>query len=186
MLPRLQRLARSPTIGVLVPIQRIPKTPTAHAADKETIALTAKHVFLSYCHDNAKLVAQLRDDLIAAGEAVWWDQEILPGQDWKQAIRQAMKDSYAVVLCLSKEAMKRVTSGIYPEALDAIAALREYRPGEVFLIPVRLNDCEIPPFDIDGVRQLDRLQYVDLFPPSKRADGLQRLIAAIRAAPNHP
>lgn len=51
--------------------------------------MAATHVFLSYCRDNAKQVAKLRDDLLAAGEQVWWDQQILPGQDWQLAIRQA-------------------------------------------------------------------------------------------------
>ncbi len=148
--------------------------------------MAATHVFLSYCRDNAKAVAKLREDLIAAGEQVWWDQEILPGQDWRLAIRQAMKASYAVVLCLSKEAQARATSGIYPEALDAIDAYRQHAPGAVFLIPVRLNECEIPPFEISATRLLDGLQYVDLFPPSRRAEGLDRLLTALRAAPGHP
>ena len=46
----------------------------------------------------------MRSDLVAAGEVVWWDDDILPGSDWKREIRKAMKNSYAVVLCLSKEA----------------------------------------------------------------------------------
>src|SRR5689334_9700214 len=104
-----------------------------------------KHVFLSYCRDNMDQVARLRGDLSAAGESVWWDQDIQPGQDWKLEIRQAMKDAYAVVLCFSKESQARNRSGIYPEALDAISAYREYAPGSIFLIPVRLSECEIPP-----------------------------------------
>lgn len=60
-----------------------------------------KHLFLSYCHDNKEEVAKLRDELIEAEEHVWWDQDILPGQDWKGAIREAMEQSYAFVLCLS-------------------------------------------------------------------------------------
>ena len=84
--------------------------------------MVKKHVFLSYCRDNVTEVAKLRDALIAAGEQVWWDQDILPGQDWKLAIRQAMKQSYAVILCLSAETEARTASGIYPEAADAIDA----------------------------------------------------------------
>ena len=148
--------------------------------------LAATHVFLSYCRDNAKLVAKLREDLQDAGEQVWWDQQILPGQDWRLAIRQAMKASYAVILCLSKEAQARATSGIYPEALDAIDAYRQVRPGEIFLIPVRLNECEIPQLRISDTDYLDSLQYVDLFPRSRRDEGLQRLLQALRAAPGHP
>ena len=117
---------------------------------------------------------------------MWWDQDILPGEDWKRAIRQAMRDSYAVLLCLSQEAAARTRSGIFPEALDAIAAYREYAPGSIYLIPVRLSDCTIPSIEIDDVRTLDRIQHVDLFPAAQRANGLQRLIAAIQATPDHP
>lgn len=49
-----------------------------------------------------------------------------------------------------------------------------------------MNACEIPPSDIDGVRQLDCLQHIDLFPPAKRRARLKRLITAIHAAPSHP
>jgi hypothetical protein len=70
--------------------------------------------------------------------------------------------------------------------MDAIEAYRQYKPGTVFLIPVRLSQCDIPPIEIDSTRTLDRLQYVDLFPAAKRDDGLMRLKAAIRAAPLHP
>jgi CRP-like cAMP-binding protein len=38
-----------------------------------------KHVFLSYCRDDAAEVAELRDHLIAGGECIWWDQDIKPG-----------------------------------------------------------------------------------------------------------
>lgn len=145
-----------------------------------------KHVFISYCHDNLAEVIRLREELIKAGEDVWWDRDIKGGEDWKFAIRQAMKQSYAVVLCLSEECQKRLTSGIYPEALDAIAAYREYAPGSIFLIPVRLTDCEIPPIEIDATRTLDRLQYVDLFPASNWDDGVRKLIEAIRLSPHHP
>lgn len=145
-----------------------------------------KHVFLSYCRDNEPEVKQLRDDLIAAGEFVWWDQDIHPGQDWKFEIRQAMRTAYAVVLCLSEESEARVASGIYPEAMDAINLYRELTPGSIFLIPVRLSPCKIPPVEIDGTRTLDRLQYQDLFPSEKYAASLQKLLGAIQSTPCYP
>jgi hypothetical protein len=150
------------------------------------MATKLQHVFLSYCHDNKDEVARLRDDLIASGERVWWDDEILPGEDWKSAIRRAMKSSYAVVLCLSEEIEARAKSGVYPEIMDAIDAYRQYSPGSIFLVPVRLSECEIPDVELDATRTLDRLQYVDLFPDDKRIDGLQRLLTALRRAPSHP
>ncbi|MSU57963.1 MAG: tetratricopeptide repeat protein [Pedosphaera sp.] len=149
-------------------------------------ALRRKHVFLSYCRDNAGEAAELREALIAAGEEVWWDQDILPGQDFRFAIRQAMKASYAVVLCLSRETERRITTGIYPEALEAIGAYREYAPGANYLIPVRFSECEVPPIEIDATRTLDRLQYLDLFPPEVLKAQVQRLVRAIKATPFHP
>jgi hypothetical protein len=156
-----------------------PSQPEVHPERMEDACLVnPKHVFLSYCHDNAKEVARLYDDLTGAGLTVWWDQQIRPGEDWKLTIRTAMKNSSAVVLCLSAEAQQRVTTGIYPEVSDAIEIYRMHRPGEVFLIPVRLNDCEIPPVPIDSLRYLDSLQHMDLFPADNREEGLARLIAA--------
>lgn len=148
--------------------------------------MAKKHVFLSYCRDNADEVRRFYDELTAAGETVWWDQDILPGQDWKLEIRKAMRDAYAVVLCLSAETADRITTGIYPEVLDAIKAYRTYAPGSIFLIPVRLSQCELPFIEIDDTRTLDRLQCVDLFPDSNRGPGIQKLLRALQAAPNHP
>ena len=145
-----------------------------------------KHVFLSYCHDNQVEVRQLRDDLLATGEAVWWDQDIDGGQDWKQEIRKAMRESYAVIACFSKETEARTETGIYPELLDAIDTIRNYAPGEIFLIPVRLSECEIPLIEIDSTRTLDRLQHIDLFPSANRAGGLERLIKSLRKSARHP
>jgi len=121
-----------------------------------------------------------------AGQAVWWDQEILPGQDWKHAIRAAMEESYAVVLCLSKELTTRVQSGVYPEVADAIAIERQHAPEKVFLIPVRLSECEIPDVEIDSTRTLRRLQGVDLFPDSRRAEGFKHLLRALQNASQGP
>jgi hypothetical protein len=145
-----------------------------------------KHIFLSYCHDNQAEAKQLRDDLLAAGESVWWDQNILAGQNWKIEIRKALKDSYAVVICFSKETEARTESGIYPELLDAIDAYRNYAPGGIFLIPVRLSECDIPLVEIGGAVTLDQLQRVDLFPSANRSDGVNRLLESLRNSSRHP
>jgi len=149
--------------------------------------MSKPQIFLSYCHDNTAETNTLRKELLANGLDVWWDDMILPGQDWKLEIRKAMKRSAAVVLCLSKEAEARTTSGIYPEAFDAIETYRTYKPGAIFLIPVRFSECEMPHIQIDATRSLESLQYVDLFPLEKRADGVKRLIDALgKALPPAP
>jgi len=145
-----------------------------------------KHVFLSYSHANQEEIRQLRDELLNAGEQVWWDQDIRGGQDWQQEIRRAMRISYAVIVCFSKETEAASESGIYPELLDAIGIYRNHAAGQVFLIPVRLSECEIPDVEIDATRTIDRLQHIDLFPPENRGQSLNLLIESLRASARHP
>jgi internalin A len=155
-------------------------------AERGARASDEKHVFVSYCHDNKEAVGMLVADLEAAGELVWWDEFILGGQDWKGAIRTAMRDAYAVIVCLSTELTRdRYRSGVYPELSDAIATYRQYAHGRAFIFPVRLDDCEIPLIEIDDTRTLDRLQHIDLFPAASRAKGIQKLLQSLAAAPGH-
>ena len=141
------------------------------------------NVFLSYCRDDRDAVVQLRHDLTGAGFRVWWDQDILPGQDWGQEIRRALRRCDAFVVCLSRNLEARERCGAYEELLSAIRICRELNPRSAsFIFPVRLSDCEVPDIEVDGTRTLDRFQCVDLFPPSKRAEGLRWLIEGISAA----
>lgn len=150
---------------------------------KQREAMNVKAVFISYCHDNKDEVARLVEELEDAGESVWWDEDILGGRDWKEAIRMAMEKACAVVVCLSAELEDRYRSGVYPEIRDAIATFRQYGPGHAFIFPVKLSKCEIPPIEIDDARTLDRLQCIDLYPESKRAAGVQKLLVSLAAAP---
>ena len=153
----------------------------------ESREMVEKHVFVSYCHDNKDEVARLVQDLKSAGESAWWDENILGGRDWKEAIREAMKNAYAVVVCLSPELTEeRYRSGVYPELRDAINTLRQYGPGHSYIFPVRLAKCEVPPIELDDTRTLERIQHIDLFPESRRSAGFQKLLASLAAAPMHP
>ena len=143
-------------------------------------SIATRLVFISYCRDNLAEVAALRERLIRSGEVVWWDHDILPGADWKFEIRRAMRQSYAVICCLSKELASRSKSGVYPELADAVAALRERPQGEIFLIPLRLSDCSVPQIEIDDTRTLDRLQTLDLFPGGELDAKFERLLSVLR------
>jgi internalin A len=148
--------------------------------------MSEKHVFISYCRDNKDEVARLIKDLENAGETVWWDEDILAGRDWKEAIREAMRNAFAVVVCLSPEFTERYRSGVYPELRDAIATFRQYGPGHSYIFPVRLADCQVPSIEIDDTRTLERIQHIDLFPESKRNAALRKLVESLTAAPRHP
>jgi hypothetical protein len=110
---------------------------------------------------------------------IWWDQDILPGQNWKHEIQKAMKNSLAVIICLSENLEKRASSGVYPEISNAIEAYQKLPPGSIFLIPVKLSECYIPSIQIDSNRALDDIQHVDLYPTEARKKGMEKLIKSI-------
>jgi hypothetical protein len=165
----------------LVPMTKPERVPALAQSE-----LAADLVFISYCRDNQAEVTSLRNRLISAGELVWWDQEILPGADWKLEIRRALKRSYAIICFLSQELANRSKSGVYTELAEAVRAMRERPPGDIFLIPVRLSECEIPPVEIDDVRTLDRLQTLDLFPQKEFNARFEQLLTALREAKRQP
>ncbi len=176
MIAELQAQALPPT-----PVTR-PPAPTP----RSTRPPVRRHLFLSYVEENIADVEALHDDLIGLGETVWWDQDIPAGARRRPEIRTALKDAYAFVLCLSTAMAEGTRAGAFPEILDAIGIYRELAPGGIFIIPVRLDECQVPTFEIDSTTMLDDLRFVDLFPASRRPDGLSRLVAALKQCPGHP
>jgi hypothetical protein len=43
-------------------------------------------LFVSYAHENSAIVQPVVDVLRAATHFVWFDDQILPGQDWKHEL----------------------------------------------------------------------------------------------------
>ena len=126
-------------------------------------------VFLSYAREDKQKVKELHQKLLDAGFKPWMDTEdILPGKEWLASIQRAIHDSDFFLACLSSNSVNKegVLLGEINEALD----VREQRLGKdnIYLIPVRLEDCEIP-------KRLRPIQWVDMF----GEDGWARLKRAI-------
>ena len=129
-------------------------------------------VFISYAREDHKIAQQLRADLIARGIDTWLDQEdILPGQEWEAAIRGAIKDSSHFLALISNNSVSK-RGFVQKELRMGIDVLDEFPPGQVFLIPVRIDDVR------PSHSKLEKLQWVDLWPSYERARS--RVILAIR------
>jgi len=116
-------------------------------------------IFLSYAHEDYNYAKRLYDFFNAIPAVdVWFDKEcILPGQKWELEIRKAIRASRFFLLLLSKRSTEK--KGFYQrEIREALKVLEEFPDNEIFLVPVRLDDCE-PHFE-----QLRALQYIDLLP----------------------
>lgn len=143
------------------------------------------YAFLSYVRDDTTVVERLHAALAGRGISVWRDEVSLePGTPFKAAIREAVAGGRFFVACFSTHFNERARSYMNEELLLAVEELRQ-RPADLaWLIPVRLDDCEIPAIDIGASQTLRDLQRIDLFPDWDHA--VDRLGAALLGAPRRP
>src|SRR5215212_11676903 len=114
-------------------------------------------VFISYSREDTDAANRLYNDLKMAGLDPWLDtQSLLAGQDWKIAIKDAIKSSRYFIPILSTNSVEKI-GYVQRELKEALEVLKEFPESKIFMIPVRINDCSITD------KKLKRLQNVDLF-----------------------
>ena len=127
------------------------------------------HIFLSYAREDREEVERLYQKLSDAGFEPWMDtKDILPGEQWKSGIQKAIRRSDFFLACLSKNSVSK-RGWIQREIRGALDMWQEKLDSDIYLIPVRLEDCEVP----EGLRDF---QWLDLF----EEDGWTRLVEAIQ------
>jgi hypothetical protein len=153
-------------------------------ADVTTVGMSdasIQHAFVSYVREDVDAVDRLVSVLQAESIPVWKDTESLwPGEDWRQKIREAIEGgSFAFIACFSTSSVQKIKTYMNAELYLAAEQIRLMRPDRVWLLPVRLDDCELPYFNLGGNRTLDSLQRIDLFGPKREAN-LARLVASVK------
>jgi hypothetical protein len=123
-------------------------------------------VFISHASEDNAAAKRLAKRLKEDGFDPWLDLErLLPGQDWNLEIEKAMRESGAILLCFSEESVAK-ESYIQREYKRAMLIQEEKPEGTIFVIPVRLDDCDLPFY-------MREIQWVD-YP-----DGYQKLVEAL-------
>ena len=125
-------------------------------------------VFISYAKEDQRAAVQLHLALKDAGVSPWLDIfDLVPGQLWEKEIEKAIShSSYFIALQSSRSLGKR--GHVQKELRRALEIAEEYPEDKLYIIPVRLEECE-PSF-----RALQKLHRVDLFP--KYEDGINALL----------
>lgn len=124
----------------------------------------ALYVFISYVQDDSAIVDQLQRDLTKLGIKTWKDRDKLyPGMRWKSAIRKAVKDGAYFIACFSKSGENRARSYMFEELNLAIDELRMRPKNREWFIPIKLNECEVPDWEIGGGETLHDIQYLELY-----------------------
>ena len=97
-----------------------------------------------------------------------------PGQDWASEISKAIRRSRFVLACISNSSISK--SGFVQKELRIALDVADEQPeGSTFLIPVRLEECEIPD-------RLKRWQAADLF-KQETYDRLRRALPSKKSTP---
>ena len=115
-------------------------------------------VFLAYAKEDRAMVRRLYTALQNAGFEPWMDEtKLLPGQNWPRAIERAIDLSEFFIGCFSHRSVAK--RGHFQCELEYAWSVASRVPKEeIFFLPVRLDDCDLPR-DITT-----QMQYVDLFP----------------------
>jgi repressor LexA len=101
-------------------------------------------VFLCHSSDDKHFVRQLYHQLKSHHMDPWLDEEnLLPGQEWENEIRKAVRGTDVVIVCLSNESVSK-TGYVQKEIRLALDAAEERPEGAIFLIPLRFEACRIP------------------------------------------
>ena len=126
-------------------------------------------VFLCHASVDKKAVRRLHQRLVQDGMAPWLDEkDLLPGQNWRHEIPKVVGSSDVVLICLSRSSITK-EGYVQKEIKFALDAADEKPQGTIFLIPVKLEECEVP-------ERLGRVHWTDLF----KRGGYNQLKGALR------
>lgn len=125
-------------------------------------------IFLCHGKEDKPKVRDLHARLLRDGFRPWLDEEdLLPGQDWRLEIEKAVRAADVVVVCLSASSASR--RGFAQKEIQLALDVADEQPeGELYVIPLRLEEFELP-------ERLRRWQWVNFFDE----DGYEKLIRAL-------
>jgi len=114
-------------------------------------------VFISYCREDLIFAEKLYSDLSKSGITLWMDNKnILAGQNWKNSIRKAIKESSFFLALLSSNSVSK-RGYVQKELKIALDIFKEFPENDIFIIPIRLDNVTIDNED------LSNLQWVNLY-----------------------
>jgi hypothetical protein len=137
-----------------------------------------KKIFISYASENLafaeKLYLQLRS---IPNVEPWFDKEsLLPGEIWNMAIKKAIRESDYFIILLSKNSTTK-KGFVQKELREAFDILDEFLESNIFLLPIRIEDCEI------HFEKLKAIQYTDFFPTW--SNGIKKVLRVINPEINN-
>jgi formylglycine-generating enzyme required for sulfatase activity len=130
-------------------------------------------VFLCHSSADKPAVRELYQKLRAEPWiSPWLDEEdIFPGDDWNLEIQKAIRETDAIIACLSKGSITK-EGYVQREIKTALDYADEKPQGTVYIIPIRLEECKPP-------ERLSKWQYADYF-EGNRERAFERLLVSLQ------
>jgi DNA-directed RNA polymerase specialized sigma24 family protein len=181
----LSRLRRSPTIRTLLVTDEPHRSATTsgpateghtppskpRGASPVSVALPERvRAFLCHSSGDKPVVRELYTRLASEKWIVPWldEEDLLPGQKWEDEIRRAVRTAHVVIVCLSRASISR-SGYVHKEIGYALDEADKQPEDTIFLIPLRLDDCEVP----ERLKGLHWVNYHD-------QTGYDRLLRALK------
>lgn len=125
-------------------------------------------IFLSYAKEDLSRVEDVYLRLRTEHLNPWLDiADLMPGQEWEKVILGTIRSARFIIVFLSNNSINK-RGYVQKEIKEALDAADKMPEGDVFIIPVRLEECPVP-------ERLARWQWVDIY----RQNGFIRLVEAI-------
>lgn len=133
-------------------------------------------VFISYAHKDKALAAKVVASLEKAGLDAWYDKrEIMPGDNWADKIAQGLRESDAMVVILTAQALDSESV-----RRDIDYALSQ-KPFKRRLIPVLVGDSEdFPSHRIPWI--FNHLQTIKLLDNGNNEEQLEQIAQVLKDA----
>lgn len=131
-------------------------------------------VFLSYAREDQRDAKKIFNYLEKNGVEIWADFDnasLPPGSKWEPAIKRAIKKSRYFLAILSSNSVAK-KGFAQKELVIALKILDEFPEHDIFIIPVRLNEC------YPSHEKLKELNWVDMFPSWE--DGINKILSVIK------
>jgi hypothetical protein len=121
----------------------------------------AATIFISYTHADINLVRPVYIFLKELALEPWIDEiDLLPGLDFRREIEIRIRKSDYFLACFSTNSVDH--RGVVQKELKiALEVLDEFPEGQIFMIPARLDDCQVP-FSFSSKN------WIDLFKPGSK------------------
>ncbi len=128
-----------------------------------------KQIFISYAPEDIEKAKELYEKLSDKDFRPWMEgKNIQPGEKIKTSIHNAIRNSDFFIACLSEKSIKKRGS-FQKDFKKAAEIFLEKLDTDIYLIPVRFDNCEIPD-------NLNEIKCVDLY----EKDGFSKLVKSIQ------